>query len=377
MYTTGAFSFLNRQTNINFDNRFVVFNIGEMPKQVKPVVMFLILDYVYMKMKKDRERKLLVIDEAWSLLSRAEDSSYIFEIVKTCRKFNLGLLLITQDVADLLNSQAGNAVLSNSAYTIMLRQKPAVIDRVGATFHLSSSERNRLLTANVGEGLIIMENDHSEIKIVASEKEHELITTNADELLKQENKEEVVKKKQNINVKVDADNGLFRKKELTNHDIDYLLEKDYKILSAIGLHGGRREDYLVMPRSNESPIHFFLCKTISDFVKQYTEKVWLYQTKKPDIVFQADGKIFAIEIETGSRLTYHAEMFDKKVEQLKKEYGENWLIVVSDRKERAVCEAWQNDCSGRSGGVCAGVSSGGLRRVREGSVGAKFGQITG
>jgi type IV secretory pathway VirB4 component len=65
-----------------------------MPKQVKPVIMFLILDYVHMKMKKDLSRKILVIDESWSLLERVEEASYIFEIVKTCRKFNLGLLLI-------------------------------------------------------------------------------------------------------------------------------------------------------------------------------------------------------------------------------------------------------------------------------------------
>ena len=82
MFVDGVFSFFNKQTNLNFDNQLVGFIIGDMPRQAKPVNMFLILDFVYMKMRKDIERKLLVIDEAWSLLSRAEDSQYIFEIVK-------------------------------------------------------------------------------------------------------------------------------------------------------------------------------------------------------------------------------------------------------------------------------------------------------
>ena len=87
MYTdNGVFGFLNKQTNIDFKNDFVCFNIGEMPKQVKPVIMYLLLDYIYMRMKKSLKRKVLVIDEAWSLLQGAEESSYIFEIVKTCRK---------------------------------------------------------------------------------------------------------------------------------------------------------------------------------------------------------------------------------------------------------------------------------------------------
>ena len=87
MYVDGVFSFLNQHTKIDFNNEFVVFNIGEMPRQVKPTLMFLILDYVYMKMRETKERKILVIDEAWSLLSRTEDADYIFEIVKTSRKF--------------------------------------------------------------------------------------------------------------------------------------------------------------------------------------------------------------------------------------------------------------------------------------------------
>src|SRR3989344_2208028 len=90
LYVDGVFSFLNKQTKINFDNRFVCFDIGNLPKQVKPVVMFLVLDYVYMKMKKDLERKLLVIDEAWSLLSRTEDAS-IFSAISFA-SFSVSLL---------------------------------------------------------------------------------------------------------------------------------------------------------------------------------------------------------------------------------------------------------------------------------------------
>ncbi len=196
LYVTGVFSFLNRHTKINFKNRFVCFDIGNMPKQVKPAIMFLVLDYVYMKMKSSLERKLLVIDEAWSLLSRTEEASYIFEIVKTCRKFNLGLFLINQEVGDMLNSKAGRSVLANSSYTLLLRQKPAVIKDVQTTFHLSDSEKNFLLTASVGEGILLMENEHSKIRIVASEEEHKQITTNADEILKdkKDNPEETEKK---------------------------------------------------------------------------------------------------------------------------------------------------------------------------------------
>src|SRR3989344_4143899 len=91
MYVNGVFKFLDRHTNLEFNNNLVCFDLGNMPKQVKPVIMFLLLDYVYMKMKSDASKKILLVDEAWTLLSRTEDAGYILEIVKTCRKFNMGL----------------------------------------------------------------------------------------------------------------------------------------------------------------------------------------------------------------------------------------------------------------------------------------------
>ena len=62
MYVNGVFSFFNQHTNINFNNDFVCFDIGNMPSQVKPAVMFLVLDYVYMKMKSNLKAVKYVLD---------------------------------------------------------------------------------------------------------------------------------------------------------------------------------------------------------------------------------------------------------------------------------------------------------------------------
>ncbi len=329
MYVTGVFSFLNKQTNLNFQNRFVVFNVGDMPNQVKPTVMFLILDYVYMKMKKDIERKILVVDEAWSLLQRTEDEGYIFKIVKTCRKFNLGLLLITQDVADLIKSDAGKALLNNSEYTLLLRQKPSIIDQVEKTFHLSLQERERLLTASTGEGIIIISNEHSEIKVIASPEEHQFITTNADERLAKEREKanEIVTE---FEPAFDYSKGIFRRKDLTKEQVEDLLKHGYHLSAQIGLFGGRQEEYVLKPRSNESLEHFFLIKMIEEYLKKHTASVQLFEMKEADIVFQHNGKTIAIEVETGKKYDKDRKYLAKKVQWLTKKYGENWFFVVTD-----------------------------------------------
>jgi conjugal transfer ATP-binding protein TraC len=338
MYVDGVFSFMNTHTKLNFDNRFVCFNIGEMPKQVKPVIMFLILDYVYAKMRKDLDRKLLVIDEAWSLLSRAEDAGYIFEIVKTSRKFNLGLLLLTQDVADLLGSKAGNAVLANSSYTFLMKQKPSVIDSVVKTFQLSSNERNKLLTSLVGEGVLITENDHTELKVIASEEEHEVITTNPDEILNGGKKEEVGIEK-DVKINVDEDERFFRKKDISEDELIYLVNNGYTLSSHVNLLGGRQEDFLLKPNENESEAHFFLIKAIEEHLQRYTKSVKLFNTTKPDIVFKdKEGEIWAIEIETGSKKD--KKMLEDKVKTLNKNLGERWFFVVTDKKVKKKYEKY-------------------------------------
>jgi len=330
MYVTGVFSFLNQQTNLDFNNRFVCFNIGDMPSQVKPTIMFLVLDYVYMKMKKDLERKILVIDEAWSLLQRTEDESYIFKIVKTCRKFNLGLLLITQDVDDLLRNSAGKALLNNSEYTLLLRQKPAIIDQVEYTFKLSKKEREHLLTATPGEGILIISNEHTELKIVASPEEHKVITTNADERLKKETAKanEVITKYDEPTL--DFSKGIFKKSQLKTEQAEELIERGYILSSLIGLYGGRREEWFLKPRYNESAEHFFVVKQIEEYLKKYTNNVELFVSSNADLVFSYRGKKTAIEVETGKKYDHDKQQLQTKINLLNKNFGNNWFFVVTD-----------------------------------------------
>jgi len=335
MYVDGVFSFLNRKTNINFNNNFVCFDIGNMPKQVKPVIMFLVLDYVYMKMKSDLSRKILLIDEAWSLLSRTEDATYIFEIVKTCRKFNLGLLLINQEVEGMLESEAGKSVLANSAYTLLMRQKPAVIKGICEAFHLSNQERTHLLTAQVGEGILIMEDDHTEIKVVASEEEHRIITTNPDEIIENSKTKEKPSKslknaqRKEVTINVDSYVGLYKCSKLNLEEIKYLMAKGHRSFEAKSLLGKKKEKFLVKPRFNESLSHAFLVYDIANYLESKNIPCQKFTTRKPDIIFELNGKKFAIEVETGTVLHNRKKQILEKVSLLKQNY-DKWFFVVTN-----------------------------------------------
>ena len=121
----------------------------------------------------------------------------------------------------------------------------------------------------------------------------------------------------------------FRKKDLKSEDIDFLLSKNYVISSHVSLGGGQREDYLLKPNEDESAGHFFLIKAVEEYLKLYTKDINLYETKKPDIIFTANGKKWAFEIETGTTITKNPPQFFKKVGMLKKEFGKNWIFIVT------------------------------------------------
>ncbi|MFC1722922.1 VirB4-like conjugal transfer ATPase, CD1110 family [Nanoarchaeota archaeon] len=337
MYTEkGAFGFLDRETKINFDNKFVCFNIGSLPKQVKPVLIYLILDYVYMKMKESLNRKLLVIDEAWSMLQTAEECSYVFEIVKTCRKFNMGLLMITQDVADLVNSKAGHAVLANSSYTFLLRQKPVVIHNVAKTFYLSQMEKDFLVTAKLGTGILIMENDHQEVEVIASEEEHSLITTNPDEMVKLSEKKKPSEdtSKEKIDIGLDINKTVHPGWNLSLVEENFLINQGYKRGRFHGIGSGPRI-YYVKEKSPESLQHTFLVVMIEQEIRKYTDKVAIYQTAKPDIIFTNQfGKRIALEIETGKEYKKHKKRINEKFEKIAAEWRHRAFIVITDKDLR-------------------------------------------
>ncbi len=245
------------------------------------------------------------------------------------------MLLITQEVQDLIKSNAGNSVLANSSYTLLLRQKPVVIDEIVKVFHLSTSERSKLLTAQIGEGILILEDEHSELKVVASEEEHKIITTKPDELIEvKKSKILNAQEQKEVIINVDAGRGFFKKEELNEDEVKYLIDKDYIISEHVSVYGGRQLKYLLKPRQNESLQHFFLVKETENYIRKFTDKITLYETVKPDIVFEdKDKRLIAIEVETGK--SKDKQKLIAKINELNKEYNDWFFVLTSvfDKKK--------------------------------------------
>lgn len=183
-YTQGSLTdILDSHTNINLDNRLVVFDIKELPGTLRQIMMLIIANFVQNQVKAKPEKRLLVIDEGWMLLEHEESARFVTGLVRRARKYYLAVSIISQQANDFLGNKYGSSIAANSALRILMKQDTTTIDKVAEEFKLSDQEKLELLTCDRGDAILIADQNHVKVHIVASEEEHPLITTDPAELM--------------------------------------------------------------------------------------------------------------------------------------------------------------------------------------------------
>jgi DNA helicase HerA-like ATPase len=158
----------------------VVWSTRQLADELRAPGMLLALDAIWREVDApairaaNPPRRLVIVDEAWTLLRDGEGAKFLFRLSKAARKRRAGVSVITQDAADLLASDLGQAVISNAATQILMRQSPQAIDAVADAFGLTSGEARVLLAARRGEGVLLSGTHRVSFQAVASKKEHRL-----------------------------------------------------------------------------------------------------------------------------------------------------------------------------------------------------------
>lgn len=166
----------NQHSNFDIKNPFTVFGIRDLEENLRPIAMYIILDYIWNRVRRERKKRILVVDEAWYLIKHKDSAAYLYGFAKRARKYLIGLTTITQDVEDFLGTEEGKAIVTNSSLQILLKQSTAAIENVARVFNLTGGEKHFLLSAGIGEGLFFAGQSHVAIKVIAADEEFKLIT---------------------------------------------------------------------------------------------------------------------------------------------------------------------------------------------------------
>lgn len=185
-YVEGALSRLfAAATDVELDNPLVVFNIADLDEELRPLGLYLVSDCIWNHVRREQlnpRPRLLLVDEAWSLLQFPEGGRFLASLVRRARKRYLGMVTISQDINDFLGSEWGQTILKNSSTKLLMKQDSSSIDLITDTFKLSAGERRQLLASEKGEGLLFALGARIAIRVEASPAEHALSTTDPMEM---------------------------------------------------------------------------------------------------------------------------------------------------------------------------------------------------
>ena len=183
-FTKGTYAgFINKPTSVDVKNRLVIFSIRDLEEELRPIAMYIVLNFIWNVIRSEMKKRILIIDEAWWMMKSEDTASFLLSLAKRGRKYYLGLATITQDVDDFMKSPYGVPIITNSSIQILLKQSPTSIDRLQQVFSLTEEEKYLLLESDVGEGIFFAGLKHVAVKVISSYTEDQIITSDPSQIL--------------------------------------------------------------------------------------------------------------------------------------------------------------------------------------------------
>lgn len=159
MYCTGTLNLFAHQTNIDTNSRMIIYDTKNMGANLQELGMQICLNDIWNRMvanKKRGVRTYFYVDEFYLLLHQPSSASYLQMVWKRARKWMGTPTGITQNVADLINSEEGQTILATSDFALMLGQSFSDRVALATIFHLSEEQQDYIdkSSCGAGEGLL-------------------------------------------------------------------------------------------------------------------------------------------------------------------------------------------------------------------------------
>ena len=190
-FAIGSLASFGRETNVDLSNKYIVLDMTEMTENLKPIGMFMALDFVWDKAKESRiQKKVIFLDELWTLIGAGANrlaSSYVQEIFRLIRGFGGSAIQATQDLSGCFSADGGKygkEILNLSSFKIILHLEEDEAYTVQKHLSLSDEETMQIIRNGRGEALLCANKNKVCIEIKASPLMYDLITTKRTDLEK-------------------------------------------------------------------------------------------------------------------------------------------------------------------------------------------------
>lgn len=160
IYTKGSLDVFAHHSNVDVDNRFVVYDIKDIGSNIKTMAYLIVLDAIWNRVIQNRrkgKRTWIYIDEVYILFEREESTNFIRQIFSRCRKWGGLITCITQNVEPILQNTIATSMLSNSAFIQLLNQAPVDRDILANLLHISPTQVGYINNAPAGQGVLYIQ----------------------------------------------------------------------------------------------------------------------------------------------------------------------------------------------------------------------------
>jgi conjugal transfer ATP-binding protein TraC len=200
--------FVDCPTNIQFERPIVAVDLKGMESypDLQAVSLFIITDFVWREIQKDRtNKKFLVFDECWRLLENDSGASFIAEVFRTFRKYYASAIAISQNIDDFAKSKVAGAILTNSSIKWILMQKGADQRRIQEVLQLNENEMQLISSLYQERGLyseafLMAQDDRAVVAVESTPLEYWIATTDPRDLGKMEEETKLAPEKNPLEV---------------------------------------------------------------------------------------------------------------------------------------------------------------------------------
>ena len=200
-FVEGTCKNMNGQTNVNLDNKYIIFDVSNAGKQFLPAFSFIAVDCSYDGVKADRtELCAMIMDEVWKMMVNIYCAEFVMEIYKIIRGYGGLAISATQDISDFLSFQGGvygKKVISTSKIKFVLGAEKEELESLKNTVGLTDEEVKQLIKYDRGQALMVSNGEKIPIFVKGTDEETEIFTTDPATLRRiKERKEAERKQKQ-------------------------------------------------------------------------------------------------------------------------------------------------------------------------------------
>ena len=157
LFVYGSLNIFAHKSNIDVDNRFIVYGLNDLGKELSSISMLVMLESISQRIAENAKKgkaTWLFVDEFHVLLDSEYSTKYLYALWKKVRKQGGLATGITQNITDLLQNYTATTMLSNSEFVVLLRQSVPDSRKLAEVLNISEAQLKYVVNSPSGTGLL-------------------------------------------------------------------------------------------------------------------------------------------------------------------------------------------------------------------------------